>query len=54
LDKALARQLRPVQIAERDAVATDVEFTRDSNRHWLLSFIENVSGRIGDGPSDGH
>ena len=52
-DEALGRQLRPVQVAPRQARAADVQLAGHPDRHQLPVRVEHVHPRVGDGAPDG-
>src|SRR5579862_3132453 len=47
-----SREIRPIEVAGRNALAPDVELARDADRHDIAALIEHVELRIVDRPSD--
>ena len=45
-------QVGTLEVAARDAVATDVKFASDAERHGLAGLIEDVELRVGDWAAD--
>jgi len=52
LDEAFGVQFGPVQVAARDARATDVQLAVETGRDRLAGFVEHVGGRVGDRAAD--
>jgi hypothetical protein len=50
----LRGQLRPAQIAVRQAVAADVQLSSHAGGHQRLGPVEHVQGRVAQGHADGH
>src|SRR5689334_12411164 len=43
-----------MQITSRQAVAPDVQFTRDAGRYWFAMLVKNVDLSVGDRSSNRH
>src|SRR5689334_15001987 len=43
-----------MQITSRQAVAPDVQFTRDAGRYWIAILVKNVDLSVGDRSSNRH
>src|SRR5947209_9457746 len=54
LDESLRRQLRAVEIAERDADAADAELPGDTDRHGFEILVEQVDLCVRKRPADRH
>ena len=48
----LRRQLRPVQVAARDAGAAEVELACDADGHRLPLLVEGIGAHVRDRPAD--
>ena len=53
-DEFLGRQLRPVPVAQRDAVAADVQFGRHADGNRPPSLVQDVELGVGDRRPDRH
>ncbi|SAL00845.1 hypothetical protein AWB76_07880 [Caballeronia temeraria] len=53
IEETLGSEFGPVQIAARDAFATDVKLTHRTKRHVLALRIEQINAGIGDRLADG-
>src|ERR1051326_4160672 len=52
--KALCSQVRTAPVSSRDALAPDIDFTLDPNRHGPQHLIQHEHSHVCDGPSNGH
>src|ERR1043165_4505886 len=51
-DELLCRQIRTVEVASRQTIASDVEFACDANGHLPEHGVEHVHLSVGDGAPD--
>ncbi|CRM47192.1 hypothetical protein [Pseudomonas sp. 58 R 3] len=53
-EECLRRQVGTVQIAQGDALATDIQLTGHTHRHRLLARIQHIGTAVADRPADGN
>src|SRR5579883_2312345 len=53
-EKALSGQIRPIEIAEREAGAANVEFSNTSPRNWLHLRVEQIDLHVGERATNRH